>query len=102
MTLEEVKATEAILEFLLEQHDPNCNINNFRTSKGDKMEEVLKTFCFTMTEFTINLNKKYNIQADPLWISSAKEFFATEKSINFFNKVLLPYKRAEKLNNILQ
>ena len=100
MTPEEIKAVKALLEFLLEQHDPNCNINNFKTLKGQEMEKALNPFCFTMTEFTINLNKKYNIESGPLWNQSAKEFFATEKSIKFFNKALLTYNRNEKLNQL--
>lgn len=100
MTPEEIKAAKALLEFLLEQHDPNCNINNFKTLKGQEMERALKPLCFTMTEFTTNLNKKYNIEPEPLWDKSAKEFFATERSINFFNKALLPYTRNEKLNQL--
>lgn len=100
MTYQEaVEGSEAVLEFLLERHEP---INKFRTPKGDKMQEILSEIDLpegltSMVAFTLLLNDQYKIMPKPLWEKSAKEFFSTQKSITFFNSFL----RDKKLETLL-
>jgi len=100
MEIKEIEASQAILEFLLESHE-DSEIGGFVSTKSIQMDRALSEFDLPdgnpMCQFTEMMNSKYKIMSEPLWIKSPKEFFSTERSILFFNKIL----RDKRIDSIL-
>lgn len=54
-----------------------------------EMQEYLKSKGHDMISFTNYINEKYKIQKEPpLWEYTAKEFYATTKSRNFYKTII--------------
>ena len=99
--IELLKCSQSIYDFLIES-DVNWRNSNlldtFETPMLKKMDKILTKHGFDMVEFTYHLNKIYRIYSEPLWDSSAKDFFASTKGVNFYKIAI----RNLKLNQLCQ
>ena len=99
-----LECCEAVVEFL-ENENVDWRGRNLSfsvvtmTPEYHKMIEVIRKYEMgDMISFTKYLNNKYKIYPDPLWEATAKEFFATDKGINFYKTIV----RDIKINQVLK
>ena len=76
-------------------HPPFKNMLDYLDSKKDDfynykgVSKIMSGYSDnSMLYFTVYINLKYKIQKDPLWDKSAREFFSTTKSRNFYKTII--------------
>ena len=87
---EELKCCELVLIHLNDESYPKSNFNDHPPFQ--LMWDYLMKHNFDMISFTEYLNEKYDIQKIPLWVNTAKEFYATDKGKNFYKTIIRNHK----------
>ena len=88
--LEELKCCELVLTHLLDESYPVSNFADHPPFKA--MWDYLSEREHDMISFTEYMNDKYHIQEKPLWVNTAKEFYATTRSRIFYKTIIRNHK----------